>query len=373
MTRISLLLVTRPGIGGAAKHVHMHCDLIDKSAFDVTVAASPLEDPRFLDRLSATGARVLPVHIEREPRPSDAQALWRLVRILRKRRFSVVHAHTSKPGILARLPAAALGIPTLYTPHGFYFHYDIPSLKRALYRTVERLAGRWTTRLVCVTEEEARQAREARLIAEDRIAVIPNALRLDECVAKRPREAVRAELGIPQAAPLLVQVGRLSPPKDPFTVVRAVARLPAAHVLFVGEGPQRDAVLALARELGCPGRVHAPGHRDDAVDLTAAADIAVLSSKWEGLPFALLEAMALSLPVVASDVSGCRDALGASGAGLLVPPEDTGALEAALVVLLDDAGERFKAGRKGRELVERKYAHVKWIRRMEEEYRSVAR
>lgn len=374
MTRIPILIVTRPGIGGAARHVQMICELIDKDGFEVVVAASPLEDPKFLDRLAATGVRVVSIPMRRGPHPADAWAMWKLLRLMRRRRFSLVHAHTSKPGLLARLPAATLGLPTLYTPHGFYFHYDIPGWKKSFYRQIERFAGRCTTKLVCVTEEEARQAEEARIVPREALVVLPNAVRLDECVAKRPREEVRREFGIPAHAPLLVMVGRLAAPKDPFTLVRAAARLdPAVHVLFAGDGPQKEDVAALARELGMAGRVHLPGHRDDPMDLTAAADVSVLSSKWEGLPFALLEAMALSVPVVASDVSGCRDALGGSAAGRLVPVGDADAMAKALGELLANPKARAEAGAAGRALVEEKYSSGKWIARLEAVYRGVAK
>ena len=374
MSRLPVLIVTRPGIGGAAKHVHMICDLIDKSAFDVSVAASPLEDPRFLIQLAQTGVRVIEFPLKREPHPADALALFRLVRLLRRRRPALVHAHTSKPGLLARLAGTAWGIPTLYTPHGFYFHYDLPAWKRRLYRELERVAGMWTTRMVCVTEEEARQADEAHLVPRSKVFVLPNALRLDQCEAKRPRAEVRAEFGIPLHVPLFVMVGRLASPKDPFTLLRAIDRLADdVHVLFAGDGPQKVEVAGLARELGMEKRVHLPGHRDDPMDLTAAGDIAVLSSKWEGLPFALLEAMALSRPVVATDVSGCHDALGGTGAGVLVPVADPDAMAKALGMLWADPSGRTRMGETGRRLVEEKYSAGLWIKRLEGLYRSVAR
>lgn len=374
MSAIPVLIVTRPGIGGAAKHVQMICELIDKSAFEVSVAASPLEDPKFLDQLALTGVRVVPFPMRREPHPEDALVLYRLAKLLRRRRPAIVHAHTSKPGLLARFAATAFGIPALYTPHGFYFHYDIPFWKRRLYRHLERVGGMWTTKLVCVTEEEARQALEARLVPASKLVVLPNALRLDQCEPKRGRAEVRAEFGIPAHAPLFVMVGRLASPKDPFTLLRAVDRLAAdVHVLFAGDGPQKEEVRLLAKELGLEKQVHLPGHRDDPLDLTAAADVAVLSSKWEGLPFALLEAMALSRPVVATDVSGCRDALGGSGAGTLVPVADPDAMAKALGMLWADPNGRARMGEKGRRLVEDRYSAGLWIRRLEGLYRSVAR
>lgn len=374
MSRLPVLIVTRPGIGGAAKHVHMICDLIDKNAFDVSVAASPLEEPKFLTQLAETGVRVVELKMRREPHPDDARALFQLVKLLRRRRPALVHAHTSKPGLLARLAGTAWGIPALYTPHGFYFHYDIPPWKRRLYREIERVAGMWTTRLICVTEEEARQADEAQLVPASKVVVLPNALRLDQCEAKRDRAAVRAEFGVPLHAPLFVMVGRLASPKDPHTLIRAADRLRGdVHVLFAGDGPQREEVAGLARELGLEKQVHLAGHRDDVLDLTAAADVAVLSSKWEGLPFALLEAMALSRPVVASDVSGCRDALGGTGAGVLVPVADPDAMAKALGLLIADPNGRARMGEKGRRLVEEKYSAGLWIKRLEALYRSVAR
>ncbi|NUN48478.1 MAG: glycosyltransferase [Candidatus Brocadiae bacterium] len=372
MSAIPILLVTRPGIGGAAKHVRMICELIDKSAFSVSVAASPLEDPAFLDDLARTGVRVTPFPIRREPHPHDAVVLYRLVRLLRRRRPALIHAHTSKPGLLARLAGSASGLPTLYTPHGFYFHYDLPAWKRTAYRALERVAGLWTTRLVCVTEEEKRQALEAGLAPEERLVVLPNALKIEECEPSKPRAEVRAALNIPQHAPLLAMIGRLDAPKDPFTLVRAAHRLaPDVHVLFAGEGRQKEEVRALARELRMENRVLLPGHRTDPIDLAAAADIAVLSSRWEGLPFALLEAMAVSRPVVASDVSGCRDALGESGAGILVTPGDPDTMARALGKLIADPRARATMGAAGRLLVETKYTAGRWIRRLEDLYRSV--
>jgi glycosyltransferase involved in cell wall biosynthesis len=209
------------------------------------------------------------------------------------------------------------------------------------------VAGRWTTTLVCVSGREAADADTAGITADRR--VVPNAvdLRRFEVADETDRRRARARLGLGQA-PLAVCVGRLGRQKgqdvlvDAWPVVRAA--VPDAELALVGDGPAR---AALARTAGAG--VSFVGERSDVAVWLAASDVVVLPSRWEGMSYVMLEAMATGRSVVASDVGGAGEAIagGPQRAGALVPPNDPGALTTAVVERLSDPELAAAEGREG--------------------------
>ena len=173
-----------------------------------------------------------------------------------------------------------------------------------------------TTVTICVSEQELAAGLDARTCRPDRSVVIHNAV--DVSAAPRSRHD--------RAVPRLIAVGRLKAPKDFLTLVRALATLPdrAFEALIVGDGPDREEVAAEIRRLGLEERVQLAGERSDVPELLAGSDVFVLSSRSEGLPVSVLEAMAAELPVVASDVGGVAELVVDGETGMLVPPGDAG-------------------------------------------------
>ena len=282
-----LVVITLAEMGGAQRYVASLVPALLEE-FDVAVAA---HGPGFLrDAVLETGARYLPLADVRRPLdpPRDVLGLAELVRVLRRERPQIVHANSSKAGILARLAATATRVPVrLFTAHGWAFQAH-EGRTAAAYLWADRLMRPLTTTVICVAENERRIGLEARTCSAGRTVVIHNGTTLD-----RPRR--RPE---PAGGPLRVlSVGRLRAPKDFITLVRALAALPAGtvHLRVAGDGPDRAALEAEVQRLGLQATVELLGDRADVDELLADSDAFVLSSDSEGFPMSVVEAMAAAV------------------------------------------------------------------------------
>jgi glycosyltransferase involved in cell wall biosynthesis len=339
-----LLLVTLAEVGGAQSYV---AGLLPGllGGFDVVVAAHG--DGPLREAAQAAGARFVPLrHVRRPIHPArDLLGLLELVVLMRRAAPDIVHANSSKAGVLGRLAAAAAGVPIrIFTVHGWAFAAS-SGLASVLYRWADRAMAPLTTLTICVAERERASGIAARTCIAERTVVIPNAVDV---------------VAVPQARhdggpPLVVAVGRLAEPKDALTLVRALAAVPgrAFTALLVGDGPDRPTVETEVRRLGLHDSVALAGTRHDVPELLARADVFALSSRSEGAPLSILEAMAAGLPVVSSRVGGVPELVADGETGLLVPPGDPAAMAAALGRLVADAGLRRRLGAAGRERAQR--------------------
>jgi glycosyltransferase involved in cell wall biosynthesis len=341
-----LLLITLAEVGGAQTYVASLLPALAER-FDLALAA---HGPGPLRRAAEeAGVRFIPLrHVRRAISPwRDLAGFLELVRLLRRERPDIVHANSSKAGILGRLAAAATGVPIrIFTVHGWAFAAHA-GLASRFYKWADRVVRPLTTVTVCVSEHERSAGIRAGTCSRERTVVIQNAV----SSADVPR--ARHE----RTPPLFVSVGRLQAPKDFFTLARAFARLPAGsyEALIVGDGPDRSALEAELRRLELEDRVRLTGERDDVPLLLARADVFVLASASEGLPVSVLEAMAAELPVVASRVGGVPELVVEGLTGFLVPPGNAAALADALQPLLDDQGLRRHLGAAGRVRAETRF------------------
>jgi glycosyltransferase involved in cell wall biosynthesis len=334
-----MLLITLAEVGGAQSYVAALLPALVER-YDVVLAAHG-EGP-LRAAAADVGARFVPLrHVRRPIRPwRDLAGLVELSRLLRRERPQILHASSSKAGVLGRLAAAATRVPIrFFTVHGWAFS-AYSGLTSFLYRTADRLMEPLTTVTICVSENERAAGLEAGTCSAERSVVIRNAV--DVSAAPRARHD--------RAVPRLIAVGRLKAPKDFLTLLRAFAALPSGsfEALLVGDGPDRPAVEAEIRRLGLQACVHLAGERGDVPALLADSDLFVLSSRSEGLPVSVLEAMAAELPVVASGVGGLAELVVDGETGILVPPGDSSALAAALGRLVEDRELRRSLGAAGR-------------------------
>ncbi|MDQ7841235.1 MAG: glycosyltransferase [bacterium] len=342
-----LHVITLSDWGGAQAHV-LALARGFRHLYDVTVACGP--GGPLVARLQKEGIRTVEIPgLTRNPRPlADLATLVRLSRWMRRERFALVHCHSTKAGLLGRVAARAAGIPAvLFTAHGWPFAGSWwPPIIRALLVLAERAAARFTTTIICVSHHDREAALRAGIGPPERLVVIPNGIAPEPWLADSAAEEGGRGTGEPCTA---VMVGRFKEPKDPVTLVNAWARVGAAHrLLLVGDGPMRPEVEALVRKQGLEGRVAVLGARDDVPVLLRSSDIFVLSSRWEGMPLAVIEAMMGGLPVVATDVGGVSEAVVNGETGLLVPPGNADALSVALDRLLTDPALRRRMGEAGR-------------------------
>ena len=341
-----LQVITRLIVGGAQETAILIADMLDKSRWTVHLLSGPQTGAEG-SLIENARERGIPLTIEpalrREVSPvKDVQALVRLTRFIKRGGYTIVHTNSSKAGILGRWAAHLAGVPIIvHTVHGWGHHDRQHPLVRGYSIILERLTQRITDRLVVVSPRNAEKGLADGIGTPRKYVTIRSGVELGRFRQPvRPRQAVRAALGIPPEAPIAGTVTRLSPQKAPLDFVEAavqvVAARPDVHFVVVGDGPLRAEVEARVAALGLEGCVHLTGLRGDVPDLLHSFDVFVLTSLWEGLPRVLPQAMAARLPMVVTAVDGNAEAVTDGINGFLVPPGDPPACAAGLLRLLGD-------------------------------------
>jgi glycosyltransferase involved in cell wall biosynthesis len=337
-----ILQVTEASSAGVGRHVMDLTRGLLRAGHEVDLVYSEARiDDRFRQQLAALDpARVTMVPMARGPRPSDLLAARALRRILRRRGpYDVFHAHSTKAGLLTRCLSRRLARGWAFTPHcPFSMQPDLSAWSRPLLRMLDRSIAHRADRVIAVSADEAAYLRE--LAPRAGVAVVVNGLDLRAPVAPHDRDTRRAALGIPvDDGPVVGFVGRLSAQKDPALLLRAMARVaaavPNARLAVAGWGPLEVELRALAAELGIGGRVHWLGYVDGE-SVLPAFDVFALPSRYEGMPYVLLEALAAGLPIVTTDVGGARHAVVDGGNGFVRAVGDVAGFAAALVRVLTE-------------------------------------
>ena len=330
----------------------------------VAVLDADDEGAAFAGPLQSAGVTVTPVRLAPRAYLSERR---RIGTVLERRRPDLVHTHGYRADIQGGGVARRLGIPTVTTVHGF----TGGDWKNRLYERLQLRAFRCSDAVVAVSAPLLARL-EAEPIPRERLHLVPNAAPTDE--PPLPRGEARRRLGVPEQGVVVGWVGRLSLEKGPDVFLRALAALedPGVRGIVIGAGRERAALATLARRLGVEGRVIWSGSVPEAGRLFPAFDCFVLSSRTEGTPMVLFEAMAAEVPVVATAVGGVPDVVSSAEASL-VPSEDAGALAAAIRgVLTDPASAQARAGR-ARGRLERERVMAPWVARYEHIYGLVTR
>ncbi|MEU3410476.1 glycosyltransferase [Streptomyces sp. NPDC006658] len=293
--------------------------------------------------LRELGAEVRDWSARRSPGPGLPGEVRRLARLVAEVRPELVHAHSAKAGLAARL-ALRGRVPTVYQPHAWSFE-AAGGLTGALALRWERWGARWADRVVCVSEAERVTGVRAGVRAA--YAVVPNGVDTARFAPGPVAPPLPRAAGGPDR-PLVVCVGRLCRQKGQDVLLRAwdtvLGTLPRARLALVGDGPDREALRLRAHP-----SVEFAGAVADVLPWYRAADLVVLPSRWEGMALAPLEALGCGRPVVLTDVDGARESLPpALAERCLVPPEDAGSLARVITALLSDPPLRAALGDQGR-------------------------
>lgn len=333
-------VITSLARGGAQATV-LASARMESAAVAVSVLAGP-DDPgegTYWDDAAAAGieSAVVPnLHRAIDP-AEDLRALGWLVRWLMTERPDVVHTHSAKAGIIGRLAASLVGIPVVHTVHGWTAASvgDGPGagVRRRLMIDAERRMARRSAALVVVTPLDAAEGVRIGIGTIDDYRVIRSGVELSESrQGREDRDMTRRALGLGGAF-VVGTVGRLAEQKDLATLISgfAAADLPGGHLVIVGDGPLRPALEEQARRLRVADRVEFLGQRADAAALIGALDVFASTSRWEGLPRTIIEAMAARVPVVATPVGGVAEVVRPGETGTLVPVADQAAVAEALL------------------------------------------
>jgi glycosyltransferase involved in cell wall biosynthesis len=347
--RRRVLVVSEPMEYGVLSYLETLFDGLDGTRWEPALACSPRrmapQGRRLLARLGDRGIRVRTLPFHRGAGLGDARAATAMLREIRAFRPDIVHLHSTKAGLIGRAIARRLGIPALYTPHGTSWRYTGRVVGR-VQLLLERALRRMTAALLSVCPEEAKAFVEEVGFDARRIRIVPNGIALPEPERVRElRVQTRATYGIPDDETWLVFVGRLTREKGLDVLLTALRHdVVADGLLVVGDGTERARLEVHAAETGIPVRFC--GYQSDVSPFLAAADLLVQPSRSEGLPFAVLEAMAHGVPIVCTRVGGLATAV--DGGGVLVEPGDADALAAAVNAMAADADLRRTLGDRAR-------------------------
>lgn len=337
---LELLVSTQPG--GGPQHVFGLALGLRARGWHPIVAAP--SDGALFDRFREAGVETVALRTDR----LDPLTLWQLVRLIRARGVRLVHSHGKGAGLHGRLAARLTGVPAVHTLHGIHYERYRGPL-RAAYLALERRLAAWTGVIINVSRAQEQEGLALGLFARGQSRVIRNGVDTARLAARAlDRWDARAELAVNQTAQIVGCAARFDEVKRLDLLVRAAASLGAAAptVVLIGRGPEEARLRALAATPGLGARVAFAGERPDAWRLFAAFDLYAAASRKEGLPIAVLEAMALGLPVLATDIPGHREVLGDATDGLVEGTE--AGFAKGMAALLADAERRARLGAENR-------------------------
>jgi glycosyltransferase involved in cell wall biosynthesis len=362
--KIAFIITRSDDIGGAQIHVRDLSTALRAAGHDAVVIAGT--SGVLADELRAQGVPYYSLrHLGREVGPlEDIRCFSELRETLRRIQPDIISTHSTKAGFIGRIAGKTLGIPTLFTAHGWGFTEGRPPLQAFAFWAVERTTAPWAARIITVCESDRTAAVRAHLASSDRLVTIHNAM-------PDITETLRASPG--KSPPRLVMVARLSHWKDQPTLLRALSDLKDLdwQLELVGDGPLRWQTEALVQSLDLRSRVTFLGFRRDVPERLAEAQVFLLISKWEGFPRSILEAMRAGLPVVASDVGGVRESVVDGKTGFVIPRGDVARLRECLCKLIVSPELRVSMGNAGRARYEEKFTFDRLVERTTKVYESV--
>lgn len=395
-------VIARLNVGGPARHVVWLTHGLQDAEYESLLVAGtvpPSEEDMSYFAAQLGVAPVLIPEMSRELSAKDALAIWKLYRLCIRERPDIIHTHTAKAGTVGRVagllycwltPWTLLGRPRacrfVHTYHGHIFHSYYGPLKTRLFLLIERILARLVTdRIVVLSEQQRREINEDfRVGRAGQISVVPLGLDLTAFSQWKQRgQSFRDEFGVGANEILIGIIGRLTEIKDHEFFLRVVADFKArfssdssvpVRFIVIGDGPLRNTLEQQAASLGLSEDVIFTGSRKDPENFYPALDIVALSSRNEGTPLTLIEAMANARPVISTAVGGVVDLLGVPTSGeageqftlcergIRVPPEAASAFAAGLAKLVADATLRHEIGERGLQFVTGYYSMDRLLR-----------
>lgn len=390
--------ITRPIYGGTVKVLHVcavgvttqsllrpQIDYLLSRGLTVEVACSPDAEA---EKFRQAGYTVHPVQIDREISPlKNLASLAALVRLMRSHHYDLVHVHTPIAAVLGRIAARIAGVPrVVYTAHGFPFHDQLPPWQYRRYFAIEKICAQLTDLILTQSYEDFLLSQQC-LCPPDKVLHLNNGVDSQrfsrQQLEPEHQQALRQALQIPpQAGPVIGTIGRLTRQKGFDYLIDAAAQLlsefPQLQVLIIGgelhtdPDPFQAELIQKTIDLGIRSHVTFTGFRQDIPQLLGLLDVFCLPTYFgEGLPRSILEAMAMGLPVVTTDIRGCREAVVPDANGWIVPPRDSQALADALQKLLASPQLRQRFGAASRRRVEAEFDERYVFQRIADSYESL--
>ena len=344
-----LLVIDDASIGGGQQHVLALAERLTGRGLEVAVACEA--SGYLVDELRGRRITQYPLRLPESP---SLRALADTVKVVRTSGARLIHTHGGTAGFYGRLAARRAGdVRSVHTYHGIHYLHQKSARKRHLHRAVDRFLLRWTDEVICVAKSDRDLALEEGLARPGHVSVIYNGIDLS-------RFEPRGDEGRAEGRFIVGTVGRLHEQKGHAHLLEAAALIrqahPQARFRIIGDGPLRGQLEVEARRHRVDDIVEFLGARTDVPVQLREFDLFVLPSLWEGLPYALLEAMAAGVPVVSTDVDGVREVISDGTEGALVPSGNSRALAAAVIELVADDARRARLGARGAETVRQRFS-----------------
>jgi len=370
--RMRVLQLITSLAGGAGWHVYQLARHLDRSRFDVSIAFGrgyPLDD--------RVAAEEIPHHVIRWTRRLDPVATvrggWDAYQLLKRERFDVVHVHCSLAGVMGRLAATLCRVPSvLFSVHAFASRDYQPWLTKRLFLAAERAMDRHTDAYCVFTGVIGRQVVAKRISSPEKIVVIPHGMDIPPATSRAQRRLARERLNLRDDELAVGTSGRLEKQKGIVQQIRAFRtvadRNDRARLLIFGDGPLRRSLENESRRLGLQNVIRFLGWRNDLPEILSGLDVFCLSSLWETFGYSTLEAMAMALPIVATNVDSTPEVIGSESCGLLVEPASSGALAEGILSMLNDPERRHSMADAARRRAETEFTLQRMISRYEDLY-----
>jgi glycosyltransferase involved in cell wall biosynthesis len=366
MSRIRILfVVNRAVVSGTEQHLLLLLKFLNRDLFEPAVIC--LSQGPLLDIVAG-----LKIPIWSLPRKKllDTGVATKIYNIIRHNEFHIIHSHS---GVFACAIGRFLaGAKVIETRHGLCIDYD--ALNSLSWCTVmsNRCKLMMLHKTLTVCEADRSVLLQKFNGPADKIQTVLNGVDLDAFAKDRAALDIRQDLGIAQHEKIVGTIARFTAQKGlrylPEAYTRIKSQLSDTKFVVVGDGPLRDALKEQIQLSGLNNDVIFTGYRDDAVQLLSGFDIFVLPSLWEGIPYTILEALALRIPVIATDVFGNREVIEHERTGILIPPRDSGSIASSVVHLLKNAKKAKQLAENGFSLVEKKFSAQEMTRKIERIY-----
>jgi len=368
--RIKILQAIRQGkVGGGETHVLDLVKELDSERFE-SVILSFTEGP-MVEKLKADGFQTYVVNTEK---PFDLKVWDAVKKIVADEKIDLIHAHGTRANSNTFSAAKASKIPLIYTVHGWSFHPDQNTVVKMIRTWSERFLVKVADRTICVSQSNLNEGKSK--FPMPNATVIVNGINQVKFNPDATYESVRAEFGIWDEEVLVGYIARITAQKEPLNFLRAIAKIPAGmnvKFLIVGDGDLKADMLALAKELKLESRIIFQNFRDDIPVILNGIDIFCLPSLWEGLPIALLEAMAMRKAIIATAIDGTKDLVKHMENGLLIAPLSPDQLAEAIQLLVNDAPLRKKLGDQAGITVKENFNIGTMTRKVEAEYNNLCK
>jgi glycosyltransferase involved in cell wall biosynthesis len=378
MSRTRVLEIGK-STGGIGTYLRWLAQGLDLERFDLTFACLSEKSLELADELkSIKGVKAISWPMKRFKIDlfSDFLLTLKIARLIRSGKFELIHAHGSKSGFLARIAAIGSGVPVVYSPHCFSFHFGVNPLTANFLAALERFAARFlTARIITVADGEQTLAQRFRIGFPKLFVTVHSGI--DPFIYENPidKAAQKFDLNFNKGGALVGSVGRLDQQKAPLDFVRMAALVhaqkPQVQFVWAGSGPLEYAVRKLSEELGIAAICHFIGEYRDVPSLLGILDCFVLPSLWEGFPIVLLEAMAAGIPIVATDIPGNDEAVFSGKNGWLVAPGNHAALAEKVLSLLNNPNQAASFAEFGRERIQQEFTRAKMIASIQNVYQDV--